>query len=327
MRPSGHLPRLPRRRVLLGAAGLVLAAPSVRAQGDFPARPVRIVVPFPAGGGYDITARLMTDALTREIGQPIVVENRTGANGTLGIEAVWRSPPDGYVLGLTGAAVLTTVPHLRRLPYEPLNFAHIMRLVSMPYVIAVRNNLPARTLAEFIELARRTPLTNGSSGAGSSQHLVGELFNQTAGTQLQLVPYRGTAPALNDLAAGVVDVSVADVTALELVRAGRVRAIAVIAERRWSLLPDVQAVAELVPECKAENWYGISAPPGTPAEIVNLLTTRLERIFADPALRRRYDEAGLHPALLSGPRLQAFIREDYETWGRVVRRGNIRIDG
>jgi len=314
-----------RRATLLGAAGLALVAPAVRAE-TYPARPIRIVVPFAAGGGYDITARLLAEALGRDVGQPVVVDNRTGAGGVLGIEQVWRAAPDGHTLGLTGAAVLTTVPHLRRLPYEPLNFAHIARLVSMPYVLAVRNDLPARTLPEFIELARRTPLNYGASGAGSSQHLAAELFNQTAGIQMKLVTYRGTTLALNDLAAGAVDVALADVTALELVRAGRIRAIAVIAERRWSLLPDVPTASEVLPDCKAENWYGLSAPPGTPPAIVEFLRTRIERLFADPALSRRYDASGLHPALLSGPALQSFIAQDYETWGRVVRRGNIRMD-
>ncbi|HYZ33516.1 MAG TPA: tripartite tricarboxylate transporter substrate binding protein [Crenalkalicoccus sp.] len=317
-------PLLSRRRAL--GMGLALGLPALARAESYPARVIRIIVPYPAGGGYDTTARLLADGLSRELGQPVVIENRSGANGTLGMEAAWRAAPDGYTLALSGAAVLTTVPHLRRLAYEPLGFAHIARLVRMPYVIAVRRDLPARTLPEFIALARQNPLTYGATGAGSSQHLAGELFNQTAGTRLTLVPYRGTAPALNDLAAGVVDASVADVSALELIRGGQIRGMAVIFPERWSLLPDVPAVAEVVPDCVAENWYGLAAPPGTPADIVGLLSERIERLFTDPALRRRYDEAGLHPALLSGPPLQAFIRADYDTWGRVVQRGDIKLD-
>jgi tripartite-type tricarboxylate transporter receptor subunit TctC len=313
------------RRTTL-AAGLALAAPSLRAE-TWPARTIRITVPYPAGGGYDLTARLLAEPLARELGQAVVVDNRSGGNGTLGTEAVWRATPDGYTLALTGAAVLTTVPHLRTIPYEPLGFAHVARLVRMPYVLAVKPDLPARTLPEFIALARRQPLTYASTGAGSSQHLAAELFIQTAQAPMTLVPYRGTAPALNDLAAGVVDACMADVSALELVRSGRVRGMAVIFPERWSLLPEVPAVAEVVPACKAENWYGLSAPPGTPPGIVALLVARIEKLFADPALRKRFDDAGLHPALLAGPLLQDFIRADLETWGQVVRRGNIKLDG
>jgi tripartite-type tricarboxylate transporter receptor subunit TctC len=312
------------RRGALGA-GLAFAAPALRAE-TWPARTIRITVPYPAGGGYDLTARLVAEGLSRALGQAVVVDNRSGGNGTLGTEAVWRAAPDGYTLGLMGAAVLTTVPHLRTLPYEPLGFAHVARLVRMPYVLAVRPDLPAKTLPEFIALARKQPLTYGSSGAGSSQHLAAELFIQTAEAPMTLVPYRGTAPALNDLAAGVVDACLADVSALELVRSGRVRGMAVIFPERWSLLPDVPAVAEVVPACRAENWYGLSAPPGTPPEIVDRLGRQLGTMLADPALHKRFDEAGLHPALLTGAPLQEFIRADYAIWGEVVRRGNIKLD-
>ena len=312
------------RRTLLALPALLLA-PRARAQA-YPAHAIRIIVPFPAGGGYDVTARFLAEALSRDIAQPVVVENRTSGSGVLGMETGFRAAPDGYTLTLTGAAVTTAGPHLRKPPYDPLGFRHITRLVRMPFVLAVKKDLPVQDLAGFIALAKQRPLTYAASGIGTSQHLTGELFNQTAGTSLTLVPYRGTNPALNDLAAGVVDAAFTDPAALGMIQAGQIRAIAVTSPDRWALLPTVQAAAEVLPGCVAENWYGLAAPPATPEEIVRFLHAKVSAVLADPALAKRYDDAGLHLALMPTTAFEAFLRTDSGTWRRVVERGNIRLE-
>jgi len=313
-----------RRHVIL--SGGILATTSARSE-TFPSRPLRVIVPFPAGGGYDVTARLLGEVLSRDIGQPVVVENRSGGSGIVGLEAGWRAAPDGYTLVLSGAAVVTAGPHLRKtLPYEPLGFQHITRLVRMPFILAVRRDLPARTFSDFVELAKRQPLSCAVSGVGSSQHLTSELISQHAGIKLTSVPYRGTTPALNDVTAGVVDTIVADSTALPLIQSGRMRAMAVTSPDRWQLLPDTECTAEVLPGCVAENWYGLAAPPGTPVEVTAFLHARIKKVLADQAIIRRYDEAGLHLALMEPADFAKFLQEDWERWKRVVQNGNIRLE-
>ena len=274
----------------------------------------------------DLTARLLAEPLAREWGQPVVVENRGGAGGTIGVEQMARSAPDGYTLSLTGAGTVSAGPHLRRLPYDPFALRHVARLVRMPFIVAVRTDLPARTLPEFIALGRQREIRWASGGIGTSQHLAGELFKQMSGLSMTHVPYRGTGPALNDLAAGVVDAYFGDPATLGLIQNGQARAMAVTAPERWPLLPGTPAAAEAVPGYQAENWYGLAAPPGTPDAIVALLSERVRRVLAEPETARRFDEAGLHPAPLPIAEYLAFLRRDSETWGRVVREGGIRVD-
>jgi tripartite-type tricarboxylate transporter receptor subunit TctC len=320
--------RGPTRRALLAAPALALALPALpaAAQGGYPARPIRLIAPFPPGGGVDLTARLLAEPLARELGQPVVVENRGGAGGVIGVEAMSRSAPDGHTLSLTGAGTLTAGPHLRRLPYDPFALAHVTRLVRMPFILAVRTDLPAADLAGFLALGRQREIRWASGGIGTSQHLAGELFKQMSGLDLVHVPYRGTAPALNDLAARVVDAYFGDPATLALVQNGGARAVAVTSPERWALLPATPAAAEAVPGYQAENWYGLAAPPGTPEAIIAHLSERVRRVLAEPATARRFDEAGLHPATLPLADYLAFLRRDSETWARVVRDGNIRVD-
>ena len=237
-----------------------------------------------------------------------------------------RSAPDGHTLSLTGAGTVTAGPHLRRLPYDPFALRHVTRLVRMPFVVAVRTDLPARTLAEFVALGRAREIRWASGGIGTSQHLAGELFKQMSGLLMAHVPYRGTGPALNDLAAGVVDAYFGDPATLGVVRNGQARAMAVTSAERWPLLPETPAAAEAVPGYRAENWYGLAAPPGTPDDVVSFLYERVRRVLAEPETARRFDQAGLHPAPLPIGEYLAFLRQDSETWGRVVREGGIRVD-
>jgi tripartite-type tricarboxylate transporter receptor subunit TctC len=313
------------RRALIAAT---LAAPGVaRAQGSGAQRPIRLIAPFPPGGGVDLTARLLAEPLSRELGQTVVVENRGGAGGVIGVEAMSRAAPDGLTLSLTGAGTITAGPHLRQLPYDALGLAHVTRLVRMPFIVAVRTDLPARTLAEFLDLAKRQELRYASGGAGTSQHLTGELFNQMAGLRMLHIPYRGTGPALNDLAAKVVDLYFGDPATLAVINGGNARAMAVTSPGRWPLLPDTPAVAEGVPGYESENWYGLAAPPGTPPAILRPLHAAVVKVMRDPATARRFDEAGLHPAVMELDDYVAFLRADSARWEGVVRRGNIRIDG
>ena len=232
-----------RRSVLIAGLALPFAA---HAQAKFPDRPIKIIVPFPPGGGVDMTARLLMEPLSKELGQPIIVENKGGAGGIIGVEAMSHAPPDGYTLSLTGVGTLTAGPHLRKMPYDPMALSQITRLVRMPFIVAVRNDLPAKTLPEFMDLARRQEIRWASGGIGTSQHLAGELFTQMSGIKMIHVPYRGTGPALNDLAAGIVDAYFGDPATLGLIRGGKARAMAVTSPQRWPVLPDTPAVAEVV---------------------------------------------------------------------------------
>lgn len=316
--------RLPRRHLL--AAPLLLLPGAARAQAAWPNRPIRLIVPFPPGGGVDLTARLLAEPLARALGQNVVIENKGGAGGVIGVEAMANSPADGYTLSLVGAGTVTAGPHLRRLPYDPFALAHVTRLVRMPFIVAVRTDYPARTLPEFMAQVRQHELRWASGGIGTSQHLAGELFKQMSGLPMVHIPYRGTGPALNDLAAKVVDAYFGDPATMGLIRAGSARAMAVTSPERWPLLPETPAMAEAVPGYQAENWYGLAAPPGTPAAVMGRLTEAVLKVMTEPATMRRFDEAGLHPATMPQAEYIAYLRHDSETWARVVRAGNIRVD-
>ena len=315
-----------RRQLLVAALAAPFIARTASAQGKYPERPIKIIVPFPPGGGVDLTARLMMEPLSKELGQPIVIENKGGAGGIIGVEAMSHAPPDGYTLSLTGAGTLTAGPHLRKMPYDPMALMQITRLVRMPFIVAVRNDLPAKTLPEFMELAKKQELRWASGGIGTSQHLAGELFTQMSGLKMIHVPYRGTGPALNDLAAGIVDAYFGDPATLGLIRGGKARAMAVTSPERWPVLPDTPAMAEAVKGYEAENWYGLAAPPGTPKPIVDRLNDAIGKVMAQPDVKKKYDENGLTPALLSPADFVAFLKRDSVTWGDVVRKGNIKIN-
>jgi len=315
-----------RRRGLLAAA---LAVPfAARAEGKYPERPIRIIVPFPPGGGVDLTARLLMEPLSKELGQTIVVDNKGGAGGLIGTTAMAQAPPDGYTIAVTGVSSMSAGPHLRgdKLPFDPMKFAHITRLVRMPLILAVRNDLPAKTLPEFMALAKTTEIRWASGGIGTSQHLAGELFTQMSGLKMVHVPYRGTGPALNDLAAGVVDAYFGDPATLGIIKSGKARAMAVTSPDRWPPLPDAPPLGSAVAGYEAWNWYGMDAPPGTPQSIVELLAGAIRKVMADPEIRKKYDDNGLHPATLSHDDYVAFIKRDSEVWGKVIRTGNIKPD-
>jgi tripartite-type tricarboxylate transporter receptor subunit TctC len=318
--------KLPRRTFLhlaaAGAAALPLVSRMARAQG-YPARPVRLMVGFPPGGGVDITARPVGQWLSERLGQPFVIENRPGAGGNIATEAVVRALPDGYTLLLATAANA-----INQSLYGKLNFDFIRDILAVagimrvPLVMEVNPSFPATTVPEFIAYAKANPgkINMASAGVGTSLHMSGELFKIMTGVDLVHVPYRGGAPALTDLMGGQVQLmfSVMPET-IEFIRAGKLRALAVTTASRSEQLPEVPSVSEFVPGYEASSWYGIGAPKGTPAEIVERLNQAVNAALADPRMKTRLADLG--GMLLPGSPADfgKFIAEETEKWAKVVR--------
>jgi tripartite-type tricarboxylate transporter receptor subunit TctC len=313
------------RRALLAAAAAGLAPiGAARGAGTYPERPVRVVVPFPAGGSVDIVARLVAQDLARTLGQPFVVDNRSGASGSIGTEFVAKSAPDGHTL-LMGSAVSLAgnVSLYRNLPYDPVrDFAPISLVALQPNMVIVHPSLPVRTIAELIAYAKARPgaINYASSGHGSTQHLSGEVFCQRTRVSMVHVPYRGGAPALNDLIAGQVQLMFETIpTALQAARAGQVRPIAVTTARRSEAMPDLPTVAESgLPGYETRGWIGLAAPAGTPKEIVDLLAARTPEIARSPQVRSRLVDLGLEVVAGTPEQFGRFIRSEIESIRAVV---------
>jgi tripartite-type tricarboxylate transporter receptor subunit TctC len=314
-----------RRRFLrLAAAAAALPAISrlARAQ-SYPARPVHIIAGFAAGGGVDITARLIGQWLSERLGQPFVIENRPGAGGNIGTETVVNAAPDGYTL------LLATVPNaVNATLYEKLNFsfirdiAPVAGIIRVPMVILVHPSVPAKTVPEFIAYAKANPgkVNMASAGIGSAPHMAGELFNVMADVNMVHVPYRGQGPALADLLGGQVQVLFATTPGTtDYVRTGRLRALAVTTGARAEVLPDLPTVGDSVPGYEASQWYGVGAPKGTPAEIVNKLNKEINAAFAEPRMKARFADIGGEALAGSPSEFAMFIAEETEKWAKVVK--------
>ena len=319
------------RRALLATA---LAAPATaRAQGAWsPTRPIRFVVPFPAGGATDVVARVLAERLQEALGQPVVVENRTGAGGNIGVENVVRSPADGTTLLMGTTGTLTVNPHLyASLGFDPLrDLAPVSMAFTTDHVLIVNPQVAAQTGQEFLALVRARPgaLSYGSAGSGSSTHTVPELFKLAARVDIAHVPYRGSAPALNDLVAGTVQVMLDQIpSAIGQIQAGRVRALAVTGARRSPLLPDVPTLAEIgLPEAQATSWGAVMAPGGTPAPIVLRVNAAIREALAQPAVRERLAAAGADGVSSTPEELAALLRAESTKWARVVREARITVN-
>ena len=324
--------KFPRRQFLhlaAGAAALPAASRISNAQA-YPTRPVRLVAPFAAGGGSDITARLIGQWLSERLGQSFIIENRPGAGGNIGTEAVVKARPDGYTLLLVGAfnAVNATV-------YDKLNFnfirdiALVAGIIVVPNVMVVNLSVPATTVPEFITYAKSKPgkTTMASAGVGAPGHVAGELFKMMTGVDMVHVPYRSSGPALTDLLGGQVQISFPTaVASIEYIRAGRLRALAVTTAKRGEALPDLPTVGEFVPGYEASNWYGIGAPTGTPAEIISKLNREINTALADPTFKARLADVG-GTALSSSPaEFSKLIADETEKWGKVVKFAGIKAD-
>jgi tripartite-type tricarboxylate transporter receptor subunit TctC len=312
----------------LCSLALALYALQLGAQ-DYPSRPVRIVVPFSAGGPNDIIARLVAHKLGEALGQQMVIDNRPGAGGNIGTDSVAKAPGDGYTLLSAGPGSLITNPLLAKVPYDTArDFAPVSLMAGAPNVLVVHPSVPAKTVEELIALARAQPgrLNYASAGPGSNAHLAAALFAAMAGVDLAHVPYRGTGPGLNDLAAGQVQLAIFGIPpVLPHVKRGALRALAVTGKRRSTELPDVPTVDEAgVPGYEVNPWYGLLAPAGTPAPIVARLSAEVTKIVRAPDMRDKLAAQGAEAAGGTPEEFAAVIRTDTVLWTRVIREAGIK---
>jgi tripartite-type tricarboxylate transporter receptor subunit TctC len=307
-----------------------LAAMPAAAQGAFPDKPLRVVVPFPAGGAADIVARQFTTRLSETLGQPIVVDNRGGAGGAIGAENIARSPADGHHLLFASSSVLSINPHLAaKAPYDVLrSFTPIVLIGHAPNVLVVHPSVPAKTVKELIALARARPdtLAYASNGVATLSHLTGELFVQRAAVKMLHVPYKGAAPATVDTMAGNVAVLFAAFPSVaSQIRSGRLRALAVTSAKRIAIAPELPTVAEAgLPGFESSQWWGLYGPAGLPATIVDLLNAAANKVLAGDEIRRSLALEGATPAGGPPAALAAYHRADLEQWGKVISRANIK---
>jgi tripartite-type tricarboxylate transporter receptor subunit TctC len=324
-----------RRRTLAASVAAALVIRPVRAQpaDSWPTRPIRLIVPWPPGGPVDTAARPVATRLSEALGQPVVVESRAGANGTIGAGVVAAAPPDGYTLLVAspGPVLINPIARGGRGAEEILAaFAPVGQIVSSPSVLVVRPDLPVRALPELIAHARPRPgeLTYGSAGPASINHLTGALLAQRAGVSLLHVPYQGATPLMNDLLAGRIDMAFIGVAAaLPHVRSGAIRALAVGNPRRARALPEVPTVADTLPGFQADNWYAILAPAQMPRAVAARLHRALAAVLAEPQLAHVLTDAGYEPAPSESPEaLAAMMREDLGRWAEAVRAAGLRPD-
>ncbi|WP_149538607.1 Bug family tripartite tricarboxylate transporter substrate binding protein [Siccirubricoccus phaeus] len=319
------------RRALLATLPL-LATPALAQSGPWPNRPVRMVIPFPPGASTDAVGRTTAAVIGARIGQPVVAENRGGAGGNIGAEAVAKSAPDGYTLLITTISAAVMGPHLYTgLGYDPVkDLAPVARTCHTPNCIAVRADLPVNTLQEAFDLIRSRPgaLTMGSPGNGTSGHLIGESINRAAGLSLQHIPYRGTAPMMTDLLAGRLDVVHDNLPAyLPQAREGKLKVLAVTSAERWYSAPEIPTVAEAanMPGFAAMIWWGVQAPAGTPAPILQRVAEAILEGFGTPEVKERLQSFSIQPAPLGAAEFADFMATEYRRWGEVVREAKITL--
>ena len=318
------------RRHLLGASASLLAPPALAQAEWTPTRPIRFIIPFAAGGATDVVARVLADRMGERLHQAVVVENRAGSGGNIGMENAARSAPDGstIVMGTTGT--LTINGHLyANTGFDAVkDFAPIGMAFATDHVLIVNEKVPARTAQEFIAYLRENPgkVSFGSAGAGSSTHMVAELFRLAARVDVTHVPYRGSAPALNDTVAGNVQFMLDQLpSAIGMIQGNKVRALATTGPNRS--LPDVPTMKEIgLPAAEATSWGAVLAPAGTPAPVVARLSAVLREALADPAIQQRLKAAGADAVSSTPDELKAKMAQEVETWGRVVREAKITVN-
>lgn len=316
-------------QIATGASGLLALQPKARAQA-FPSRPVKFIAPWPVGGAVDALSRVVASRLEPRLGQPVVTENRPGAGSTLGVAAGAKSTPDGYTLVLAGNSALAISPVMfKKLPYDPIkDFSPVALIARIPMVLVTHPSMPFKTVAELIHYARENPkkLNYGSGGHGSSHQMVMEMFRGMTGIDITHVPYNGSAPAMNDLVAGHIQLLFSDpLPAPPQIKAGNARALGVSSAGRWNILPDIPTVAEGgVPGFDAVNWTMAMAPAGTPSEVVDRLAADFRTIARTAELREQVEKLGMVPVESPSPaELRKFVASEVEKWGAVVRQAGL----
>jgi tripartite-type tricarboxylate transporter receptor subunit TctC len=321
-------------RIVQRAALFVLLALSaaVAAAQPYPSKPIRLVVPFPAGGTTDILAREVGQRLSLSLGQPVVIDNRPGAAGNIGSELVAKSAPDGYTLLMATVGTHAINPNLyARIPYDHVkDFAPVVLVAGVPNVLEVTTSLPVHSVADLIKLAKEKPgqINFASSGSGTSIHLSGELFKTMAGVDMTHVPYKGSAPAITDLIGGQVQVMFDNLpSSLQQIKAGKLRAIAVTSAQRAPALPDIPTIAESgLPGFEATSWFGIVAPAGTPPTIIARINADVNQWLQSPEAKEKLLAQGAVAAGGSPEQFAAYIHTETEKWARVVKASGAKVD-
>jgi tripartite-type tricarboxylate transporter receptor subunit TctC len=315
-------------RRFLAAVVLAIAVPAAFAQ-SWPTKPVKIVVPFPAGGPTDVLTRAISERLTAQLGQPVVVENRPGAGGSIGADLVAKSAPDGYTLVMATSSTHSIGPYLSKLPYDPLkDFAPVAWVGNATNLLTVSNTLGVSSVKELIELAKKDPgkLNYGTSGIGTISHLTSEQFANMAGIRITHVPYKGTQLVVPDLMSGQIALLFDNVmTALPHVRSGKLKALGISSAQRSPIAPDIPTIAESgLPGFESVVWFGVFAPAGTPRPIVERLNAELNKSLQEPVIRERFASLGFEPAGGTPAAFSAVMVRDAEKWSKVIREANVK---
>ncbi|MFS2032623.1 Bug family tripartite tricarboxylate transporter substrate binding protein [Polaromonas sp. CT11-55] len=308
---------------LLAAASLAATAQT------YPSRPLHVIAPFPPGGPVDVLGRVLAQGLSDAMGQPVVVENKVGAAGNIGMEQAAKTAPDGYTLAIVPLGNIAANPALYpNLPYKAADLAPVTMLATVENVLVVNSAVPARSLKELLALAAQKPggISFASPGAGSQSHLAGELLGLDSGVQLLHVPYKGVGPALNDLLGGQVTMMFAQMSSvLPHVKSGKLRALGVASLKRSPLMPETPTIAEQgLPRFEAVSWYALMVPAGTPRSVIDKLNAETGKLFATPALREKLAALGMDPATGRPSDLSAAIQADTQRWTEVIRQKNIK---
>ncbi|HYC45042.1 MAG TPA: tripartite tricarboxylate transporter substrate binding protein [Burkholderiales bacterium] len=322
---------LTRAAALVALVACAISGSAVWAQAAYPTKPIRLIVPWPPGGGADVAMRMLTPKLIEGLGQQVIIDNRGGAAGNIGAEMAAKSPPDGYTIVFAYSGTHSINPHIySKMPFRESDFAPIIWLASVPQVVVVHPSLPVKTIKDLIALDRAKPgqLSYGSSGNGAINHLAGELFNYMAKTRLVHVPYKGGGPAAVALLGGEIGVIMGEPASLVgFIKAGKVRAIAVTTPKRALSFPELPTVGESgVPGYEVTSWNGMLAPAKTPPDVIARLNAEYNKIIADPEMRKRMIASGYEP--VGGPpeKFGEHIRSEIAKWGPVVKRAGVRVD-
>ena len=324
-----------KRRIFnaLGASTLLLTAPwMVHAQGKYPEKAITLVVPSAPGGTTDFVARLIADQLAQALGQPVVVDNKAGAAGNIGNQAVARAKPDGHTLLVAYSGYQVGNPHLfKKAGWDPIkDFEPVAMMARAPQLVVMRTGLPFKNMQELVAYAKANPgkLNFASSGPGSIQHIAGEMLQQQTGTSMTHVPYKGASPAVQDVLGGNVDIFITTpASVVPQVKANKLRALGVTGNARLASLPDVPTVAEAgFPQFKLDSWFALYAPAGTPADIVLTLNKAVGKILSQPEIQKKALESGTTVELMTPAQLAAYTKSELDFWGKVIKTANVTLD-